>query len=716
LSRLSRRGLIVGASSLVVSQAKPAKQLCGFVPDAPSQPVCGPTVDLQPYVRWTGNVNGMTASSVNMFAGSPFSFWLHSSWHCNPFTTIGGSDLINAQINITHFGVTIGPNGTGPSCEVRVYKAGAVIIFDGTFALPANMQWNVLVSVNCDTQTVQVYCNDQLATQLTGGWTGTGQYPGMSDVSAFSVLDIGTDFGSGGRPAVSDIWEANTPTWIDLSVVANRRRFINADLTPKDLGPHGENPLGYVPPLFLRATGSPDNIRVNKGSKVATYTLSGGISVDWQPAGQCPCPSSVAQVMLWVRGNLSSGNAAGPYFASTKDSGGSWTKTQRTDALSGDAWGSAFVPVNENNPLAQVLVVDSYVNPSYGAVWSTAGYSFLCSPVANASGWCLTSVSGFPSATVKPWWNNASIVTNHPNVAHAPWQSYTGAVFGGKIVLAGLNCGATGSFSLNYETGASGDGGTTWTMGGNDSAIALTSGLFYSNQWFSGGTTGRTAFAAPQGGAYVYVLEANGGFVCKSSDGLHWTSLKTGDLPQTLWTPTGQNIVQCSGDIKCDKTGQIIAFYGKMYNSDGTTARECSFWLSTNGGASWSEKANRTTLGIPNGVANSFGMTPDGSKFVICASNSIGSGTFLFRSVDGGNSWAAMSPPSAANNPWQCGISPDGNSIAMMYSAPGPGWTSANKTTMIDVTANQGLSWVTSDAPWDFASMSAEMWVFNTGS
>jgi hypothetical protein len=173
-----------------------------------------------------------------------------------------------------------------PPCTIQIYTAAAVMIYNANYALPANQQWHVLVSVNCTTRVVQVYVNDVPLTPVSGGWTGTGNMPGQLSTTSLNIGSGLTSF-----PGVANIWEATTPTWIDLSVVANRRKFINADLSPVDLGPNGGTPFGTNPPIYLIAKTGPNDFATNYGTG-GSLGIQGGVTLTMQAPGTCPCASS----------------------------------------------------------------------------------------------------------------------------------------------------------------------------------------------------------------------------------------------------------------------------------------------------------------------------------------------------------------------------------------------------------------------------------------
>lgn len=244
-------------------------------------------------VQFTGTIQGLR-SPGNIFPGGSFPYFLHSSWHCLPGAGVGlGCDMVFS--NLSFFEVDVFNRNIPPSfpyCEVKLSSNFNAPFADIVFTLPANELWHILVSVNCLTNTIQVYCNDQPCPINGGGFSSSGQmgqtpYAG----SGGSVLDVGS--AGNGYPAVGDLWEMIPTSFIDLSVAANRRKFINSNLTPVNLGSNGQNPFGSAPPLFLTAPSAPTDIATNYGSGGSfTINLAGGpATLDFQAPGLCPVPS-----------------------------------------------------------------------------------------------------------------------------------------------------------------------------------------------------------------------------------------------------------------------------------------------------------------------------------------------------------------------------------------------------------------------------------------
>jgi hypothetical protein len=137
--------------------------------------------------------------------------------------------------------------------------------------LIANNWRHCLVSWNLATATFQMYVNDSAdastASPLTNdtiayathGNTWFSSVPGLEADADIADLwfDTGVVFASG----------------LDLSVTANRRKFISAVLAPVNLGTDGSTPGGIIPPIY--AAGPAAGFTTNKGAG-GGFTLGAG--------------------------------------------------------------------------------------------------------------------------------------------------------------------------------------------------------------------------------------------------------------------------------------------------------------------------------------------------------------------------------------------------------------------------------------------------------
>lgn len=301
LIRPTRRELVtgLGATALLRPQtpfaASKPKQLCGTIASAPPGPICSPTRNPLNMVQFNGVAFGLALPNVNMFGSAQFPYLLHSSWRCTPPGpgAVTGCDL---STNYTEFWSisTTGNFASGENVAIQLYTTGNVKVYDATFVPSPSALWNVLVSVDMIRQIVQLYVNDVAVTPTSGGWIGSGLFTSLVCCwsYAFDVGSIGGEFA-----AISEVWEANPPSFYDLSVVGNRRKFIDSAKNPVDLGASGQNPLGYTPPLYMVAPSAANDFIVNRGSAGGTFTINLSQSdtsvppLTFQAPGTCPCPT-----------------------------------------------------------------------------------------------------------------------------------------------------------------------------------------------------------------------------------------------------------------------------------------------------------------------------------------------------------------------------------------------------------------------------------------
>lgn len=194
-------------------------------------------------------------------------------------TTLGGWDITNTQI------------------RVRLIPDVAMgSILDAYFACNITaVRTHVLLSVDSVAQVLQVYVNDAPLSLTSGGWTGSGMLNVAAGYSNWNLLSAGSSNAlPGGGPGVADAWLASPPSFFDLSVVANRRKFINADLSLVDLGTNGSEP-GIAPPIFLTVRpgdSNADHFANNNGSGGGPWT-SHTPPITFETGGVCTVPSIV---------------------------------------------------------------------------------------------------------------------------------------------------------------------------------------------------------------------------------------------------------------------------------------------------------------------------------------------------------------------------------------------------------------------------------------
>lgn len=135
-----------------------------------------------------------------------------------------------------------------------------------TTAYTAGTIWrHLLASWKLDTAGARhLYINDVSDLTVTTFNNATIDY--TSGATAIGALPLDGTLKFNG--CIAEMWFS--PTYIDLSIEANRRKFINADRKPVDLGDSGQNPTGNIPILFTK------NFATNLGTG-GNFTITGSL-------------------------------------------------------------------------------------------------------------------------------------------------------------------------------------------------------------------------------------------------------------------------------------------------------------------------------------------------------------------------------------------------------------------------------------------------------
>ncbi len=140
--------------------------------------------------------------------------------------------------------------------------------------LPVSEWVHVLMAVKTNfsngNKIFQVYLNDQAYTFIQNDnsaaflmtFTGFSFWVGDDSFGDFLTFDT------------ADMWIA-PGQFIDFSVESNRRKFIDADGKPVDLGADGSTPTGTAPAIFF--SGDPLAFPTNKGTG-GSFTLAGSLT------------------------------------------------------------------------------------------------------------------------------------------------------------------------------------------------------------------------------------------------------------------------------------------------------------------------------------------------------------------------------------------------------------------------------------------------------
>jgi hypothetical protein len=240
------------------------------------------------------------------------SYWMCGPWYSGPGTP-GSSAIWPAFLSAQFFGFGPGVNsvvsGNPFICFTNQATWGAhpyTGFFNGNIpppqpTTPPGCLLHFMMSVDTHAQIVQVYINDVPVT-VTGAWTGS-QPLDFNIVSPSNTWawDVSGVISAGIFPALADVWISNTPSFVDLSATANRRKFINADLTPVDLGSTGTAPFGYQPAMYMsvRPGGVPADFLTNLGVNGGTW-LYDGSAPTFQAPGLCSLPAPPAPPKLAI--------------------------------------------------------------------------------------------------------------------------------------------------------------------------------------------------------------------------------------------------------------------------------------------------------------------------------------------------------------------------------------------------------------------------------
>lgn len=230
--------------------------------------------DLQ-LVQLNTNYQGLSASNTawGFPANTNFHTLLMSYWMCGPYQTtpgvMGSPSVWPAFASAAFFGFNSGVSGItlsnqtlGPGSQ---FFAGSIP--NPLPTSPLGCLLHFMMSVDTHAQIVQVYINDQ-PVPVTGTWTGTPPFDfnirNSINIWAWDVANVAA---TGIHPTLGDAWISNTPSFVDLSVTANRRKFISDQMIAVDLGASGANPFGYQPAMYMsvRPTGVPADILINRG-------------------------------------------------------------------------------------------------------------------------------------------------------------------------------------------------------------------------------------------------------------------------------------------------------------------------------------------------------------------------------------------------------------------------------------------------------------------
>lgn len=226
------------------------------------------------------------ANHTNLGIGAGYNSFLLSAWF-----TVGASNPsaawswlstgLGGGINVNLTTTRLGYSTSG--------AAGTIGQGLGSVATALGSWVNVLVSIDVVGRHVQAYINDVPVTFGVEQWFTA---PPIG-VSANWLLQ--------GTGCFGDFWFAPQGSFVDLTTTSNRRKFINADLTPADVGANGSTPFGVQPPVFLHCgVGHPASdfaANLGSGGAFTPNTLSLGTCGVMPPT--VPSSDTVTVGDLW---------------------------------------------------------------------------------------------------------------------------------------------------------------------------------------------------------------------------------------------------------------------------------------------------------------------------------------------------------------------------------------------------------------------------------
>lgn len=217
--------------------------------------------------------------------------------------------------------------------------------------------------------------------------SGTGWLTYTDDLIDFTntgLVQIGAN-GSGRTDAeIADLW-IDFGTYIDLSIEANRRKFINANGEAINLGTDGSLPTGTAPDIFL--SGDTASWHTNKGTG-GGFTENGALTnatslpphetqkklVSWwrldETAGTTATDSAASYNGLYTSGlSAASASTSGPIASGITFYGDDAHKIEVTSSVS-DFWDSkdftisAWINLQELTGYGRIIEIPDYLNLS----------------------------------------------------------------------------------------------------------------------------------------------------------------------------------------------------------------------------------------------------------------------------------------------------------------------------------------------------------------
>jgi hypothetical protein len=232
-----------------------------------AKPASGPALTA---VRYSSDM-GLTNASVTI-PDSPltlFSVWLNLDSIVNGGNTFVNFDYLNNEVPF------LGIFNIGPGIQLQ-FGASFLTYVAATGAFPFDGNWHNLMFAS-DTnhaagqKIFQLYLDD-----VPVSTTVSNDGPAFSNPTNGQTFTISDGFQQG-APITGEIFDywLGCGQFLDLSVTANRRKFIDGSGKPMALGTDGELPTGTSPAVFCH--GNASTFATNQGTGGA-FTLTGTLT------------------------------------------------------------------------------------------------------------------------------------------------------------------------------------------------------------------------------------------------------------------------------------------------------------------------------------------------------------------------------------------------------------------------------------------------------
>jgi len=320
---------------------------------------------------WLDSAGVQLAGVADAKTGT-FSGWVRRPSVAGTSRILGGSnnDRFGVQMASDRFRIWIQDN-TGTS-------VGSFYSYGG---YAANTWYHVMASWDLANNRREIYVNGVDAHEVA--WDNAlvnaniDYVAGTGDWGIGALPTVGTALWNGD---MADIWFDHN-TFIDLSVEANRRKFINADGTPVFLGGQGQLPTGSAPDIFM--SGDTASWHMNKGSGGGGFFEHGSLEeaasgpvkkiAAFDPLGGTgACPATGGSLSFTSAGDLAAGG---------RDFSGLWSESPFIFTANGFMSGGTPLEAYRFDGANFNLVASSTEKMNFPeGLWKDGEYVFVGSP------------------------------------------------------------------------------------------------------------------------------------------------------------------------------------------------------------------------------------------------------------------------------------------------------------------------------------------------